>query len=144
MDKIVFKIVKDEIIVSLLEKDIKENLNNTNVINVKETYFNIKYISENIELVSSFLNVIIIKNNIHKCVINDKEATLITLKLINEINKIDEIVLNYDDSLKYDEFLEILNNKTFKKNAKYCLKELMVKSLLIISVKVIGLTKRIY
>ena len=91
MDKIVFKIVKDEIIVSLLEKDIKENLNNTNVINVKETYFNIKYISENIELVSSFLNVIIIKNNIHKCVINDKEATLITLKLINEINKIDEI-----------------------------------------------------
>lgn len=119
MDKIVFKIVKDEIIVSLLEKDIKENLNNTNVINVKETYFNIKYISENIELVSSFLNVIIIKNNIHKCVINDKEATLITLKLINEINKIDEIVLNYDDSLKYDEFLEILNNKTFKKIELY-------------------------
>ncbi len=119
MDKIVFKIVKDEIIVSLLEKDIKENLNNTNVINVKETYFNIKYISENIELVSSFLNVIIIKNNIHKCVINDKEATLITLKLINEINKIDGIVLNYDDSLKYDEFLEILNNKTFKKIELY-------------------------
>ena len=119
MDKIVFKIVKDEIIVSLLEKDIKENLNNTNVINVKETYFNIKYISENIELVSSFLNVIIIKNNIHKCVINDKEATLITLKLINETNKIDEIVLNYDESLKYDEFLEILNNKTFKKIELY-------------------------
>lgn len=114
MNKIVFKIVKDEIIVSLLEKDIKENLNNTNVINVKETYFNIKYISENIELVSSFLNVIIIKNNIHKCIINDKEATLITLKLLNEINKIDEIVLNYDESLKYNEFLEILNNKTLK------------------------------
>ena len=36
-----------------------------------------------------------------------------------------------------------LYNKTFKKNAKYCLRELMVKSLLIISVKVIGLTKRI-
>ena len=114
MNKIIFKIVKNEIIVSLLNKDIKENLNNTNVISTKETYFSIKYIYENLELVSSFLNVIIIKNNIHKCIINDKEATLITLKLINEINKIDEIVLNYDESLKYDEFLEILNNKSLK------------------------------
>lgn len=114
MNKIVFKIVKNEIIVSLLNKDIKENLNNTNVISTKETYFGIKYINENLELVSSFLNVIIIKNNIHKCIINDKEATLITLKLINETNKIDEIVLNYDESLKYDEFLEILNNKSLK------------------------------
>jgi len=114
MNKIVFKIVKNEIIVSLLNKDIKENLNNTNVISTKETYFSIKYINENLELVSSFLNVIIIKNNIHKCIINDKEATLITLKLINETNKIDEIILNYDESLKYDEFLEILNNKTLK------------------------------
>lgn len=114
MNKIVFKIVKNEIIVSLLNKDIKENLNNTNVISTKETYFGIKYINENLELVSSFLNVIIIKNNIHKCIINDKEATLITLKLLNEINKIVEIVLNYDESLKYDEFLEILNNKSLK------------------------------
>ena len=114
MNKIIFKIVKNEIIVSLLNKDIKENLNNTNVISTKETYFSIKYINENLELVSSFLNVIIIKNNIHKCIINDKEATLITLKLINEINKIDEIVLHYDESLKYDEFLEILNNKSLK------------------------------
>ena len=63
MNKIVFKIVKNEIIVSLLNKDIKENLNNTNVINTKETYFSINYINENVELVSSFLNVIIIKNN---------------------------------------------------------------------------------
>ena len=114
MNKIIFKIVKNEIIVSLLNKDIKENLNNTNVISTKETYFSIKYINENLELVSSFFNVIIIKNNIHKCIINDKEATLITLKLLNEINKIDEIVLNYDESLKYDEFLEILNNKSLK------------------------------
>lgn len=114
MNKIIFKIVKNEIIVSLLNKDIKENLNNTNVISTKETYFSIKYINENLELVSSFLNVIIIKNNIHKCIINDKEVTLITLKLLNEINKIDEIVLNYDESLKYDEFLEILNNKSLK------------------------------
>ena len=37
MNKIIFKIVKNEIIVSLLNKDIKENLNNTNVISTKET-----------------------------------------------------------------------------------------------------------
>lgn len=114
MNKIVFKIVKNEIIVSLLNKDFKENLNNTNVINTKETYFSINYINENVELVSSFLNVIIIKNNIHKLIVNNEEATLITLKIIRNINKIDEIYLNYDNTLKYDEFIEILNNNYLK------------------------------
>jgi len=114
MNKIVFKIVKNEIIVSLLNKDFKENLNNTNVINTKETYFSINYINENVELVSSFLNVIIIKNNIHKLIVNNEEATLITLKIIKNINKIDEIYLNYDNTLKYDEFIEILNNNYLK------------------------------
>lgn len=114
MNKIVFKIVKNEIIVSLLNKEFKENLNNTNVINTKETYFSINYINENVELVSSFLNVIIIKNNIHKLIVNNEEATLITLKIIKNINKIDEIYLNYDNTLKYDEFIEILNNNYLK------------------------------
>lgn len=114
MNKIVFKIVKNEIIVSLLNKDFKENLNNTNVINTKETYFSINYINENGELVSSFLNVIIIKNNIHKFIVNNEEATLITLKIIKNINKIDEVYLNYDNTLKYDEFIELLNNNYLK------------------------------
>ena len=114
MNKIVFKIIKNEIIVSLLNKDFKENLNNTNVINTKETYFSINYINENVELVSSFLNVIIIKNNIHKFIVNNEEATLITLKIIKNINKIDEIYLNYDNTLKYDEFIELLNNNYLK------------------------------
>lgn len=114
MNKIVFKIVKNEIIVSLLNKDFKENLNNTNVINTKETYFSINYINENVELVSFFLNVIIIKNNIHKFIVNNEEATLITLKIIKNINKIDEIYLNYDNTLKYDEFIELLNNNYLK------------------------------
>ena len=114
MNKIVFKIVKNEIIVSLLNKDFKENLNNTNVINTKETYFSINYINENVELVSSFFNVIIIKNNIHKFIVNNEEATLITLKIIKNINKIDEIYLNYDNTLKYDEFIELLNNNYIK------------------------------
>lgn len=114
MNKIVFKIVKNEFIVSLLNKDIKENLNNTNVINTKETYFSINYINENVELVSSFLNVIIIKNNIHKFIVNNEEATLITLKIIKNINKIDEVYLNYDNTLKYDEFIELLNNNYLK------------------------------
>ena len=114
MNKIVFKIVKNEFIVSLLNKDFKENLNNTNVINTKETYFSINYINENVELVSSFFNVIIIKNNIHKFIVNNEEATLITLKIIKNINKIDEIYLNYDNTLKYDEFIELLNNNYLK------------------------------
>lgn len=114
MNKIVFKIIKNNLIVSLLDKDIKENLNNTNIINTKETYFSSNYINENIELVSSFLNVIIIKNNINKCIINNKEITLTILNLLKQLPKIEELYLNYDYTLTYDEFIEILNNKYLK------------------------------
>lgn len=114
MNKIVFKIIKNNLIVSLLDKDIKENLNNTNIINTKETYFSSNYINENIELVSSFLNVIIIKNNINKCIINNKEITLTILNLLKQLPKIEELYLNYDYTLTYDEFFEILNNKYLK------------------------------
>ena len=111
MNKIVFKIIKNNLIINLLDKDIKENLNNTNIINTKEIYFSSNYINENIELVSSFLNVIIIKNNINKCIINNKDITLTILKLLKHLPKIEELYLNYDYTLTYDEFIEILNNK---------------------------------
>lgn len=114
MNKIEFKIYKNFIIVDLIDKDIKENLNNTNVINSKEIYFSDKYINMNIELVSSFLHVITIKNNIDSIRIKNKSVTLIILKLINYLGKINNLILDYDESLSYSEFLEILNNKYLK------------------------------
>ena len=69
MDKIIFKIGKNLLTIDKYTKDIKVDLNNTNVIDTKEIIFSIDYIKNNLELVSSFLNVIIIKQNIKKTII---------------------------------------------------------------------------
>ena len=69
-NKIVFKINKNILSVSLYKKELPyENLNNTNVIDTKEIIFSEDYINENIDLVSSFLNVIIIKREVNKVII---------------------------------------------------------------------------
>lgn len=114
MNKIEFKISKNFIIVDLVNKDIKENLNNTNVINTKEIYFSDKYIGMNIELVSSFLHVITLKNNIDSVRIKNKNCTLVVLSLINCLSRISNLYIDYDESLCYGEFLELLNNKYLK------------------------------
>ena len=111
MDKIVFKIVKNNLNVSIFNKDIKEELNNTNIINTKEIYFSINYIKDNLELVSSFFNVIIIKQNINKVIINDYETISITLDIIKYISSIKELIIKPNKILNYNMFLKILDNK---------------------------------
>lgn len=111
MNKIEFKINKNFIVVDLIDRDIKDNLNNTNIINTRDVYFSEKYISMNIELVSSFLHVITLKNNIDSIRVKDKSVALIVLKLLNSLSKVCNLYLDYDDSLSYGEFLELLNNK---------------------------------
>lgn len=111
MNKIEFKLYKNFIVVDLIDRDIKDNLNNTNIINTREIYFSEKYISMNIELVSSFLHVITLKNNIDSIRVKDKSVALIVLRLLNSLSRICNLYLDYDDSLSYGEFLELLNNK---------------------------------
>ena len=54
MDKIIFKVGKNLLTIDKYTKDIKVDLNNTNVIDTKEIIFSIDYIKNNLELVSSF------------------------------------------------------------------------------------------
>ena len=62
----VFKIYGNSINAYKLLKDTpNEDLNKTNVIDTKELVFSDVYIKNNLELVSSFLNVIIIKRKIN-------------------------------------------------------------------------------
>lgn len=59
---IVFKLSKDTITISAIKKEVDyKSLNNTNIIDLKELKFSTEYIRENFELVSSFLDVAIIK-----------------------------------------------------------------------------------
>ena len=111
MDNIVFKISKNSLFISLYKKDKKEeDLNNTNIIDIKNLYFSTIYIKENLELVSSFLNVIVLKQNINKVIIKDYKIINLVLDLIKNISNIKELDITPDKILTYDAFMKILDN----------------------------------
>lgn len=107
-----FKLSGNNIIISKIKRNVEQkNLNNTNVINLKELKFSYSYILENLELVSSFLNVTIIKSNIENVVISTNDIAPISLKLINTWEHIKNITFKEDKSINMDIFMLILDNK---------------------------------
>lgn len=120
MDKLIFKISKNLLSVAILKKDTpKEDLNNTNIIDTKEIVFSKDYILGNLDLVSSFLSVILIKNQVKKVSIKDYDIILLTIKLINNIANIEELVIKANKVINYKIFLSLLENKTLKKIEVY-------------------------
>lgn len=111
MMKIVFKVNGNCINAYKLIKDTpKEDLNKTNVIDTKELVFSDVYIKNNLELVSSFLNVIIIKRKINTVCIRDFELITVILDIINTIPNITNLIIKPDESIIYDIFLKLLDN----------------------------------
>lgn len=111
MIKIVFKVNGNCINAYKLLKDTpKEDLNKTNVIDTKELVFSDVYIKNNLELVSSFLNVIIIKRKINTVCIRDFELITVILDTINTIPNITNLIIKPDESINYDIFLKLLDN----------------------------------
>ena len=107
-----FKLNANTIEISKIKKSIdKSNLNNTNVINLKELKFSTSYIEENKDIVSSFLNVTIIKYNITTCVINSNDIAVNVLSLINTWEHIKKIIFKEKKSLSFDIFMRILDNR---------------------------------
>ena len=107
-----FKLSGNNIIISKIKRSVEQkNLNNTNVINLKELKFSYSYILENLELVSSFLNVTIIKSNIDTVIISTNDIAPISLKLINTWEHIKNITFKEDKSINMDIFMLILDNK---------------------------------
>lgn len=110
MNNILIKINNTLLTISLINKQDNKNLNNTNIIDTKELLFSKSYIEDNIELVSSFLNTIILKNKIDKVRINNIELTTLTLDLINNSNTIKKLLISEDKILTYDIFMKLLDN----------------------------------
>lgn len=111
MIKIVFKVNGNCINAYKLIKDTpKEDLNKTNVIDTKELVFSDVYIKNNLELLSSFLNVIIIKRKISTVCIRDFELITVILDIINTIPNITNLIIKPDESINYDIFLKLLDN----------------------------------
>jgi sortase B len=113
---IIFKLSQNTITISEIKKEVeKENLNNTNVINLKELKFSIEYIKANFDLVSTFLNVTIIKNNITTAIINNLDLANISMDLINSWENINSVIFKPDKKIGFDIFLKLLDSKYLKK-----------------------------
>jgi len=113
---LVFKISKDTITINKIKRDVDyKSLNNTNVIQVKDLKFSNDYIVENFELVSNFLNVIIIKKDITTCIINDEELESLVLDLLNTWEHITKVIFKTDKKLALDVFMKLSDNKSIQK-----------------------------
>lgn len=111
---LIIKVSRELLSISKLEKKVKTDLNKTNVIDTKELIFSEKYIQENLELVSSFLNVIVIKNKVKNARINDEEIISTVIDLINNIPTITNLYIKPDVTITYDVFMKLLDNNTLE------------------------------
>ena len=111
MKNVLIKINSTLLTITLVKKTENKNLNNTNIINTKELLFSTSYIQENIELVSSFLNTVILKNKIDKVRVNNIELTTLTLNLIHNSTTIKKLLISEDKTIDYEIFMKLLDNK---------------------------------
>ena len=114
MNNILIKVNSTLLTLSHVKSKEKKNLNNTNIIDTKELLFSYQYVKDNLELVSSFLNTIIIKNKIDKVRVNNIELTTLTLDLIQNSKNIKKLLISEDKTLDYEIFLKILDNQTLE------------------------------
>lgn len=114
MNNILIKVNSTLLTLTCVKSKENKNLNNTNIIDTKELLFSYQYIKDNLELVSSFLNTIIIKNKIDKVRVNNIELTTLTLDLIKNSNNIKKLLISEDKTLDYEIFLKLLDNKTLE------------------------------
>jgi len=103
----------------------EEDLNNTNVIDTKNIKFTEDYILSNLELVSAFLNLIIVKFEIKQVKIRSLDIAESTLKLIKLLPNIEEITFSEDKELNYSLSSLLLENINLQKINCYNLPEIM-------------------
>ena len=107
----IFKINKDTISINTTKRTIdKKGLNNTNVIDTKDLRFSPEYIQENMDLVSTFLNVVILKKNITICTINTDAHLEDLVSLVNCWEHIDKLIFKQDITINFDVFMKLLEN----------------------------------
>lgn len=126
MKKIMILVQKDCVLFSKYNRDIsEENLNNTNVIDVKNLKFTEEYILENMELISTFLNLIFLKFNVNKVIIKNLEIAEIVLQVISKLSIIKEINFTEDKQLTYSISSLLLENKNLEKIICYSIPSML-------------------
>lgn len=108
--KILFKIKKSVMHTSIYTEKLDEDLNNTNIIDTKELVFSSEYIEKNYDLVSSFISVVLLKNNITTFNIENKEIAPNIINLINDISSINHLILSFKETINYEIFVPLLES----------------------------------
>ena len=126
MNKILVLIEKDCLLFSKYTREIsEENLNNTNVINIKNLKFTEEYIAENLEIITTFFNLIALKYNITSAVIKNLDIALTSIKILNQLNSIKSVKFTEDKDLSFAISLELFNNKKLEHIECYNLPDIM-------------------
>lgn len=127
MNRIKVDVKKNSIIFSIYNREIKEeNMNDTNIIDTKNLKFSEQYILDNLELVSSFFNIIILKEKINTAIIKNLDISETVLKIINYIQNITKVIFVEDKELNYTISSYLLNNKNLIKIECYSMPEIML------------------
>ena len=120
------KIIDKLIYFSIYNDKIKKvNLNNTNVINEEQMIFSKKYIECNYDIISTFINLIVLKKNITTAIIKSNELGKIILPIINSIPQISNIKFLEDKELDYTTTSFLLDNNNLVSIECYNLPEIM-------------------
>lgn len=126
MNKILISVGKEYLSFSKYNRNInEENLNNTNVIDIKSLKFTEEYILENLDLVSAFINLIVLKFNINKVIIKNLDIAETTLILIKNFKDIKYIDFKVEEELTYTISSLLLENKNIEKIECYSLPKIM-------------------
>ena len=126
MNKILISIEKEYITFSKYYRQINgTDFNNTNIIDVKNLKFTEDYILENIELVSTFVNLILLKFNINKVKVKSLDIAPSVLNLLKNINNIKYIKFTEDRELTYTISALLLENKNLEQIECYSLPNIM-------------------
>ena len=130
MHKILIKVDKNKLVFSLyLSNTTQKNLNNTNVINTEKMIFSDEYINENLDLVQSFFNLIVLKKEINCVEVKINAIFPLVYRIINNIEGIKDVVLVENKQVSFIIFDELLNSKYIKSLDCYSIPNFMMDKL---------------
>ena len=128
MKKILVKIKDNTLVFSeWLKKTDSKELNNTNVINIDSIKLSEDYIDSNLELVSQFIKLLCLKENISKAIIINYGITEQVLKILDKVENIKELIFKEDIELNYSITSLLLKNKTLEKIECYSMPDILFK-----------------
>ena len=115
MEKISIKIENDSICFSKDRNQfVSKNINNTNVVDLNTMIFSYDYIKKELDIVISFLNLVVLKNNVKKAIVEDNFIAPMILPILKKIPNIKSIEFNEDKELNYTTSFLLLENRNLE------------------------------